>query len=91
MACAPAEFETVTVPPAGLFQGALPEPNADELAAKLGLAADGDSTTYRVTCPNASFDFHRAADGVSVKFALDGVIYTLRRAERRGSASQRRP
>ncbi|QCK86864.1 DUF1311 domain-containing protein [Phreatobacter aquaticus] len=81
IACAPADFEIAMVPAEGLFQGALPADRAVDLGARLGVVGPGETVTYRVTCPNGSFDFHRATDSISLKFALDGVVYTLRQPE----------
>lgn len=76
LACEPARYETLSVPAAGLFEGGLPEPTTD--AAALGLPA-ADIASVRITCPNAGFDLHRAADDQWL-VALDNVIWTLDRS-----------
>jgi hypothetical protein len=76
LACAPARYESLSMPAAGLFEGGLPEPTADATA--LGLPAEGIASV-RITCPNAGFDVHRAADDQWL-VALDDVIWTLDRS-----------
>lgn len=76
LACKGARYAPVNMPPAGLFQGNLPEPKADAAKA-LGFAA-GDIASVDVTCANGVFSYH-FRDKDTALFALDNVIYTLKR------------
>jgi len=76
LACKGPRYEPTKIPPAGLFQGNLPEPKAD-VAKALGLPA-GDVPGVDVACPNSLFSYH-FRDKDTAMFALDNVIYTLKR------------
>jgi len=76
LACKGPRYEATKIPPAGLFQGNLPEPKAD-VAKALGLPA-GDVPGIDVACPNSLFSYH-FRDKDTALFALDNVIYTLKR------------
>lgn len=81
IACQPADYKLIMMPAEGLFEGALPPERAVALGEKLGVVGPGETVTHRVTCPNASFDFHRATDSISLKIAIDNVVYTLRQPD----------
>ncbi len=74
------------MPAEGLFEGALPPERAVALGEKLGVVGPGETVTHRVTCPNAGFDFHRATDSISLKIAIDNVVYTLRQPDGDGDS-----
>jgi hypothetical protein len=76
LACKGARYEPTRIPPAGLFQGNLPEPKG-QTARTLGLA-DGITPGMDVACPNGRFSYH-FRDKDTALFALDNVIYTLKR------------
>ncbi len=76
LACKDVRYEPTRIPPAGMFQGNLPEPKG-EVARKLGLP-DGTVPGVDVACPNARFSYH-FPDKDTAMFALDNVIYTLKR------------
>jgi len=75
-ACKGATYEPTRIPPEGLFQGGLPEPKG-EIARALGLH-DGITPGVDVACPNSRFSYH-FRDKDTALFALDNVIYTLKR------------
>ncbi len=77
LSCPDARQEEKAVPPAGLFEGTLPAVRAETLARDLGLPSRGPVPTIRLTCANASFDFHRSGPD-RILFAIDQVIYTAR-------------
>ncbi len=79
LSCPDARQEETAIPPAGLFQGVLPAARAETLARDLGLPSQGPVPTIRLTCANASFDFHRSGPD-RILFAIDQVIYTARPA-----------
>ncbi len=76
MACKEPRYEPTRIPPAGLFQGNLPEPKAD-VAKALGLPG-GEVPGIDVACSNGRFSYH-FRDKDTALFALDNVIYTLKR------------
>lgn len=76
LACTKPSYEPTQIPPEGLFQGNLPQPQAD-IAKALGLPA-GNVPGIDVACPNSRFSYH-FRDKNTVLFALDNVIYTLKR------------
>jgi uncharacterized Fe-S cluster protein YjdI len=76
LACKGPRYEPATIPPAGLFQGHLPEPKAD-IAKALGFPA-ADVASVNITCPNGAFSYY-FRDKNTALFALDNVIYTLKR------------
>jgi uncharacterized protein YecT (DUF1311 family) len=86
IACEPADYKLVMMPAEGLFQGALPADRAVALGEKLGVVGPGETVTHQVTCPNATFDFHRATDSISLKIAIDNVVYTLRQPDGDGES-----
>jgi len=75
--CSDATYEPTRLPPAGLFQGALPEPHQATFAKAIGFAS-GEIAGFDLACPNARFSFH-FRDRDTLLFALDNVIYTLKR------------
>jgi hypothetical protein len=75
-ACKGPVYEPTRIPPGGLFQGGLPEPKGD-IARALGLP-DGVVPGVDVACPNSRFSYH-FRDKDTALFALDNVIYTLKR------------
>ena len=75
-ACKGATYEPTRIPPEGLFQGSLPAPQG-QIAHALGLP-DGPSPGIDVACPNSRFSYH-FRDKDTALFALDNVIYTLKR------------
>lgn len=75
-ACKGASYEPTRLPPEGLFQGSLPAPQS-RIARALGLP-DGLSPGVDVACPNSRFSYH-FRDKDTALFALDNVIYTLKR------------
>ena len=75
-ACKGATYEPTRLPPDGLFQGSLPSPQG-EIARALGLP-DGTVPGVDVACPNSRFSYH-FRDKDTALFALDNVIYTLKR------------
>ena len=75
--CAEATYEPTRVPAAGLFQGALPEPHQATFAKAIGFTS-GEIAGSDMACPNARFSFH-FRDRDTLLFALDNVIYTLKR------------
>lgn len=75
-ACKGATYEPTRIPPEGLFQGGLPAPQGN-IARALGLP-DGPSPGVDVACPNSRFSYH-FRDKDTALFALDNVIYTLKR------------
>ena len=74
--CKDPRYEPTTIPPQGLFQGNLPQPQA-ETAKLLGLPA-GNVPGIDVACSNGRFSYH-LRDKDTALFALDNVIYTLKR------------
>jgi hypothetical protein len=75
--CSDASFEVQSDPPDVLFQGALSEPNQASVAESMGFRR-GDVPSVEVNCSSGDFPFHfRDAD--TVLFALNDVIYTLKR------------
>jgi uncharacterized protein YecT (DUF1311 family) len=77
LGCGAARYEVALSPPEGLFQGALGN-RAEAAATAIGLS--GDVTTLRLSCDTGVFDFHHRG-GTDLLFALDNVIYTLRRPD----------
>lgn len=75
-ACKGATYEPTRIPPEGLFRGNLPSPQG-QIARALGLA-DGNTPGVDVACPNSRFSYH-FRDKDTALFALDSVIYTLKR------------
>ena len=75
--CAQPRYTVVTVPPEGLFQGALAGRDAADDADRMGFP-EGEISTLRVDCPNASFDVHLAGKS-TIKVAIDNFIYTFDR------------
>jgi len=75
--CSDATYEPTRLPPAGLFQGALPEPHQATFAKAIGFAS-GEIAGFDLACPDARFAFH-FRDRDTLLFALDNVIYTLKR------------
>jgi hypothetical protein len=75
-ACKGATYEPTRIPPEGLFQGNLPSPQG-QIARALGLH-DGTTPGVDVACPNSRFSYH-FRDKDTALFALDNVIYTLKR------------
>jgi len=74
--CPGATHTFMRTPAPGLFEGNLPAP-AEQSAKSLGLP---DSiVTQRVTCANAGFDVHRAADG-RAWIGLDNAVLRWERA-----------
>jgi len=76
LACKDARYEPTRIPPAGLFQGNLPEPKAG-IAKAIGFPV-GDVPGIDVACSNGRFSYH-FRDKDTALFALDNVIYTLKR------------
>jgi hypothetical protein len=75
--CSDASFEVRSDPPDVLFQAGLPEPNQAQIAESMGFPR-GDVPGVEVSCSAGEFPFHfRDAD--TVMFALNDVIYTLKR------------
>jgi hypothetical protein len=75
--CSDASFAVESDPPDVLFQGALSEPNQASVAESMGFPR-GDIPSVEVNCSSGDFPFHfRDAD--TVLFALNDVIYTLKR------------
>lgn len=77
IACDDATVEQTRTPPAGLFQGSLPE-HAEPVARDLGFA-EGDAPGVRVTCSVGVFDLH-APDSLTLLLGLDGLVWTLSRS-----------
>jgi hypothetical protein len=75
LGCANAKYETTSVPPEGLFQGA---ELTVEQASNLGLVA-GDLTGMSLACDTGVFEFHDAGPQAML-FALDNRIWTLDRS-----------
>jgi hypothetical protein len=75
--CSEATYETTRLPAAGLFQGALPDPHQATFAKAIGFPS-GEISGFDMACPNARFSFH-FRDRDTLLFALDNVIYTLKR------------
>jgi hypothetical protein len=75
-ACKGATYEPTRIPPEGLFQGNLPSPQG-QIAHALELP-DGNTPGVDVVCPNSRFSYH-FRDKDTALFALDNVIYTLKR------------
>lgn len=71
LTCARAKYEILTSPFEGLFEGGLKAPATDARA--LGFTAP-----VKTLRPNCDFDFH-LRDAGSVLFALDNVLYTMKR------------
>jgi len=84
LACHGPHYRTVAVPPEGLFQGGLTAPAAQ--AAALGFRG-AQIATLQTGCPG-SIDFH-FIDRATALFALDNMVYTIRRQPRAGSGSAR--
>ncbi len=68
-------YRTVEIPPEGLFQGNLTSPVIQAHA--LGFRAGAPVTTLQTDCEHL-IDYH-FVDRSTAMFALDNVIYTLRR------------
>ena len=75
LGCDRPDYHMVEVPPEGLFQGNLTQPILQAQA--LGFRAGAPVTTLQTDCEGA-IDFH-FVDYATAMFALDNVIYTLRR------------
>lgn len=75
--CAQPRYTVVSVPPEGLFQGALAGRDAADDADRMGFP-EGDISTLRVDCANATFDVHLAGK-TTIKVAIDNFIYTFDR------------
>ncbi len=60
LTCTDGRYIFLHTPAAGLFEGNLPNP-PEQSAQALGLPQG--VVTQRISCPNAGFDIHRAADG----------------------------
>lgn len=88
LACAPARQQLLALPPAGLFQGALPaaDPGASpaagaDAAARTAAALDLPAeriATLRLDCANASFDLHLDRQGRWL-LMLDGRLLRWQR------------
>ncbi len=75
--CSDASYAPTRLPPAGLFQGGLPEPNQAAFAKAIGFS-DGNVPGVDLACSTGLFSFHfRNRD--TALLALDNVIYTLQR------------
>lgn len=72
--CGNARYDLSVSAPAALFQGALQE-RPEEAAERLGLSSA--TTVLNVACDTGLFSFHQR--GGDLLFALNNVIYTLRR------------
>ncbi|HLY54890.1 MAG TPA: hypothetical protein VKS60_05000 [Stellaceae bacterium] len=80
--CRKPRYTVLTVPPEGVFEGGLYDPDhgltdAKGLAAKLGFTAD-QIPTLEASCSELRFHL---ADNDTMLFALNNVIYTLKRAK----------
>jgi len=71
--CGHAQYENVTVPPQGLFQGALSAADRVVMVAQFTLPAQ--IKTLRVTCDSGAFDYHVA--GKRLLIMLDGQVQVL--------------
>ena len=77
--CDEANYQLLKVPPAGLFQGALTDPQNQ--AKELGFK-EGEITQLRMQCASGNADIEMDFDLVSedtAVFAVDNIIYTMRR------------
>ncbi len=77
LGCTEAGYEVTHYPAEALFQGSLPEGRQAEVAASLGLPA-GEVPGMDVACSTGLFSYH-FKDAATAMFALDNVIYTLKR------------
>jgi hypothetical protein len=75
LGCDAPDYHTVDVPPEGLFQGNLTSPVLQAQA--LGFRAGAPVTTLETDCEHF-VDFHFVNRSTAM-FALDNVIYTLRK------------
>ena len=75
LGCDAPDYRTVDVPPEGLFQGNLTSPVIQAHA--LGFRAGAPVTTLQTDCEHF-IDYHFINRSTAM-FALDNVIYTLRR------------
>jgi hypothetical protein len=75
LACSRANYEWQQVPPEGLFQGGLTAPSPQAQALGFGTAT---IATLQTGCAGA-IDFHFVNRSTAL-FALDNMIYTLRRS-----------
>jgi hypothetical protein len=75
LGCDAPDYRTVDVPPEELFQGNLTSPVTQAQA--LGFRAGAPVTTLQTDCEHI-IDYH-FVDRSTAMFALDNVIYTLRR------------
>ena len=75
LGCDAPDYHVVEIPPEGLFQGNLTAPVLQAHA--LGFRAGAPVKTLQTDCEHL-VDFH-FADKSTAMFALDNVIYTLRR------------
>lgn len=75
LGCNAPRYRTVDLPPEGLFQGNLTQPVLQAHA--LGFRAGAPVATLQTDCDGPA-DFH-FVDRSTAMFALDNVIYTLRR------------
>ncbi len=77
LGCTDAQYEATRFPADTLFQGALDEGRQVEEAAILGFAP-GEVPGFDIDCSTGVFSYH-FKDRDTVLFALDNVIYTLKR------------
>lgn len=75
--CSDATYEPTRMPPANLFQGALPDPHQAAFAKAIGFAGS-EISGIDLACSTGRFSFH-FRDRDTALFALDNVIYTIRR------------
>ncbi|WP_373065714.1 hypothetical protein [Zavarzinia sp.] len=75
--CSDAHYEATSFPADALFQGGLDEGRQAEEAAALGFAP-GAVAGFDLDCSSGLFSYH-FKDRDTVLFALDNVIYTLKR------------
>lgn len=77
LSCKRARYQTGTYPTDALFRGSLPDGSQDRIARELGLGGV-DVPSVDVDCAGGHFTYH-FRDRNTALFALDDVIYTLKR------------
>lgn len=77
LGCTAAVYEPTSFPPEAIFQGNLPEPDQQKIAAALGFPA-GEIAGFDLDCSTGLFSFH-FTDADTILFALSDVVYWLTR------------
>jgi hypothetical protein len=79
LGCARARYAPTSTPPEGLFMGGLAEAGGGAAAAAALGFTPGEVAGVSLACSSGLWEFHRA-DGDTMLFALDNVVWTMTRA-----------